>query len=68
MDEQKIKNLLSREVLSRIEAYDWTFAQVVRTIIFDDDTKINWNKAYEYIIKFMPELKKYDGYKVENMK
>jgi len=64
MDKQKVKVMLSREVLNYL---DGASARVLKTIIFDDETSINWDKAYDAIMTFMPELKKYEGYKPENM-
>lgn len=65
MDKQKVKIMLSREVLNYL---DGASKNVLKTIIFDDETSINWDKAYDTIITFMPELKKYEGYSPENMK
>ena len=62
---QNVKNMLSREVLSQIDGAAGT---VLRSIIFDNDTTINWDHAYDYVMKFMPELKKYEGYNPENMR
>lgn len=65
LNAQLVKIMLSREVLSQV---DGSLGNILRSIIFDDDTKINWDMAYDYIITFMPELKKYEGYSLENMK
>ena len=66
MDEQKVKNMLNREVLHYIT--DDSIRFILTTIIYDDNTVIDWDNAYQMIMAFMPELKKYEGYKLENMR
>lgn len=65
LDKQLVKIMLSREVLSQTNG---AVGDVLRSIIFADDTKINWDSAYDSIIASMPELKKYEDYSLENMK
>lgn len=65
MDEHKVKNMLSREVLNRLDGAD---GKLIKAIIFDDSTLINWNKAYELIMAFKPELMVFEGYRAENMR
>ena len=57
--------MLSREVLSQTNG---AVEDILRSIIFDDDTTINWDLAYGYIMKFMPELKKCEDYSLKKMK
>ena len=39
---------------------DQSAAKVLREILFDNDNKIDWNKAGNSIIENMPELKIFD--------
>lgn len=64
MNAQKIKNLLSREVISQI---DGGIKPIIQELAFNPDNKINWDNLYEVIMTFMPELKRYEGYSEENM-
>lgn len=66
MDEQKIKIMLNREVLEGIT--DYTTRNILKSILFSPSNTIDWEQAYTLIMKFMPELVKYEGYSVENMR
>lgn len=66
MNEEKVKGILNREVLKQIK--DDTIRHILSSILFSPSTKIDWGQAYSLIMIFMPELKLYDGYSVENMK
>ena len=50
------KELLSEKVLGNIS--DGCYQNIMRRIIFDSDTSINWSKAEDIIYDEMPELKK----------
>lgn len=56
MDEDKIKEIISVEILKYME--DQSAAHVLRNILFDPNNKINWEKAGFSIIHNMPELKR----------
>lgn len=58
MREQEVKEIISVEILKRMQ--DQSAARVLREILFDNDNKIDWNKASESIITNMPELKMFD--------
>ena len=58
MREQEIKEIISVEILKRMQ--DQSDAMVLREILFDNDNKIDWNKASNSIIENMPELKMFD--------
>ena len=58
MREQEVKEIISVEILKRMQ--DQSAARVLREILFDDNNKIDWNKAGNSIIKNMPELKMFD--------
>lgn len=58
MREQEVKEIISVEILKRMQ--DQSSARVLREILFDDNNKIDWNKAGNSIIKNMPELKMFD--------
>ena len=58
MREQEVKEIISVEILKRME--DQSAARVLREILFSNDNKIDWNKAGESIITNMPELKMFD--------
>lgn len=58
MKEQEVKEVISVEILKRMQ--DKSAARVIREILFDDNNKIDWNKAGNSIIKNMPELKMFD--------
>lgn len=55
MREQEIKEIISVEILKRMQ--DQSAANVLRNILFNEDNKINWEKAGFSIIENMPELK-----------
>lgn len=65
LDEQKVKNLLSREVLSQMKP---TERDIIREILFADDTNINWDNVYDLIVKHMPEVKLNADYSENDMK
>ena len=65
MNEKKIQTMLNAEILN--EMNDRGAASVLRSILFNPDNKINWIEAYKLMLGYMPELKRYDGYKEENM-
>ena len=58
MREQEVKEIILVEILKRMQ--DQSAARVLREILFDDNNKIDWNKAGNSIIKNMPELKMFD--------
>lgn len=58
MREQEVKEIISVEILKRME--DQSAARVLREILFSSDNKIDWNKAGKSIITNMPELKMFD--------
>lgn len=58
MREQEIKEIISVEILKRMQ--DQSAAMVLREILFDNDNKIDWNKASNSIIENMLELKMFD--------
>ena len=66
MNPQKIKTMLNVEILNRMN--DQSAAAVLKDILFNENNNIDWEEAYELMMEFMPELKQYDDYKVENMK
>lgn len=66
MHEEKVKTMLNREVIKQIE--DDATRHIISSILFSPSTKIDWERAYSLIMAFMPELQRYDGYSVENMK
>ena len=62
---QKVKNLISREVIPNIR--DETTKKIINNIIFADENNIDWNNVYKVVMAFMPELHLYEGYKLEEM-
>lgn len=65
MNGNKIKTMLDKEVLNSIE--DHSTAAILKSILFNDNNKIDWGEVYKIIMGFKPELAKFDGYKPENM-
>lgn len=65
IDEGKVKTMLNVEILNKLN--DGSAANVLKNILFDGENKIDWNEVYNLMLVFMPELKKVDGYKLENM-
>lgn len=65
MNADKIKTMLNREVISQIK--DYSTRVIIKNILFDETNKINWDSAYDMIMGFMSELKRYEGYSRENM-
>lgn len=59
---QKVKNLVSREVIPNIA--DETTKNIINNILFADENIIDWNNVYRVVMAFMPELQLYDGYKL----
>lgn len=62
---QKVKNLVSREVVPNIQ--DETTKNIINNIMFADENSIDWSYVYHVVMAFMPELQLYDGYKLEEM-
>lgn len=58
MIEQEVKEIISVEILKRMQ--DQSAANVLRNILFNDDNKIDWEKAGFSIIENMPELKMFE--------
>lgn len=65
VDEGKVKTMLNVEILNKL--HDGSAANVLKNILFNEGSKIDWNEAYNLMMTFMPELNKIDGYKLENM-
>lgn len=55
MNNQEIKELLSKEVIGKI--FNGCYQNIIRRIIFDNDTSINWSNVEDIINDEMPELK-----------
>lgn len=55
MNNQEIKELLSKEVIGKIS--NGCYQNIIRRIIFDNDTSINWSNVEDIINDEMPELK-----------
>jgi len=58
MREYEVKEIIAREILNKMN--DQAASDVIRDVLFDDNNKIDWNKASNSIIKHMPELKMFD--------
>lgn len=58
MREQRIKEIISTEILGRVQ--DQSAAQVLREILFDNKNRIDWENASFSIITHMPELEIFD--------
>lgn len=58
MREQEVKEIISVEILKRMQ--DQSAANVLRNILFNEDNKIDWEKAGFSIIENMPELKMFE--------
>lgn len=58
MREQEVKEIISVEILKKMK--DQSAARILREILFDNNNKIDWNKAGESIITNMSELKMFD--------
>lgn len=65
MNIHKVKIMLDVEILNKMN--DRSVATVLKNILFSENNNINWEEVYDLMMTFMPELKLYDGYKVENM-
>ena len=53
-----VKEVLSKEIFEKMS--DQSAAQALREIIFTSDNIIDWDRAFEAIQKYMPELKMFD--------
>ncbi len=58
MKEVEVRKIIAEEILNRMN--DQGAANVLRDIFSNNDNKIDWDKAFESIQKYMPELKKFD--------
>ena len=57
--ELEVKEILSKEIFEKMS--DQGAAQVLRSVLFaDKNNVIDWNVAFSYIQKYMPELKMFD--------
>ena len=56
MTDQQIKEMFSKEVLSRLD--DISTETCLRSILFCKN-KIDWQDAYRVALHYMPELKHY---------
>ena len=54
MKDQEVKELLSKEVIGKIS--NGCYQSIIRRIIFDTDTSINWSNVECIIKDEMPEL------------
>ena len=54
MKDQELKELLSKEVIGKIP--NGCYQSIIRRIIFDSDTSIDWSNAERIIRDEMPEL------------
>lgn len=59
MTDQQIKVMFSKEVLSQLRYGDISAEMVIRRIMFVEENKIDWQRAYEIAVEEMPELKHY---------
>lgn len=58
MKEVEVRKIIAEEILNRMN--DQGAANVLRDIFSNNDNIIDWDKAFESIQKYMPELKKFD--------
>lgn len=65
MNNGKIKTMFNVEVINGID--DAPTRNILKNILFDDRNVIDWKNTYDLMMQFIPELKLYDGYKMENM-
>lgn len=56
--ELQVKEILSKEIFEKIS--DQGAAQVLRNIFLADNNVIDWEQAFYFIQKYMPELKMFD--------
>lgn len=54
MKDQEVKELLSEKVIGKIS--NGCYQSIIRRIIFDADTSIDWSNAERIIKDEMPEL------------
>lgn len=59
MTNQEIKAMFSKEVLSRLKYDDISAEMCLRSILFCQKNKIDWQDAYRVALHYMPELKHY---------
>ena len=59
MTDQQIKVMFSKEILRSLRFGDASADMVVRRIMFVEENKIDWQRAYEVALEEMPELKHY---------
>lgn len=52
--ELEVKEFISKEILSKMS--DQGAAQVLRSILFNENNVIDWNVVITYIQKYMPEI------------
>lgn len=52
--ELEVKEFISKEILSKMT--DQGAAQVLRSILFNENNVIDWNVVITYIQKYMPEI------------
>lgn len=58
MKEQEVKEIVSVEILKKMQ--DQSVAHAIREILFDDENRIDWEKAGFSIVTNMPELKMFN--------
>ena len=66
MNKIKVMAMLNEEIINRMR--DQSAANVLRSILFDANNRIDWNQAYLLTMSFMPELQVEEKYKIENMR
>lgn len=56
MTDMEIKTMFSTEIL---KMEDKSAEMIIRTLLFDNDNRIDWQKAHDVALTFMPELRHY---------
>lgn len=56
MTDMEIKVMFSTEIL---KMKDKSAEMIIRTLLFENDNKIDWQKAHDVALTFMPELHHY---------
>ena len=56
MTDMEIKAMFSTEIL---KMEDKSAEMVIRTLLFENDNRIDWQKAHDVALTFMPELHYY---------
>lgn len=56
MTDMEIKRMFSTEI---IHLSDASAEMVIRTLLFENDNRIDWQKAHDIALTFMPELHHY---------